>query len=44
LKTDRAAGKVLIQAWHWIGAEGPERKHLIEDEIGRFERFQLAGE
>jgi len=44
LKTDRAAGRLLIQAWHWIEPETPERKRLIEEELGRFERFQLAGE
>ncbi len=44
LKTDRAAQKLLIQAWHWIEPETPERKHLIEEELGRFERFQLASE
>jgi len=44
LKTDRAARKLLIQAWHWIEPETPERKHLIEEELSRFERFQLAGE
>lgn len=44
LKTDRAARKLLIQAWHWIEAETPEHKHLIEDELGRFERFQLAAD
>jgi uncharacterized protein YcaQ len=43
LKTDRAAGKVLIQAWHWIGkGNASEHKAAIEDELGRFERFQLA--
>jgi uncharacterized protein YcaQ len=44
LKTDRAAGRVLIQAWHWIATETTERKRLIEEELGRFERFQLAAE
>lgn len=44
LKTDRGAGRLLIQAWHWIGSETPERRRLIEEELGRFERFQLAGE
>jgi len=44
LKTDRAAGRLLIQAWHWIGAETVERKRLIEEELGRFERFQLGAE
>jgi uncharacterized protein YcaQ len=43
LKTDRAAGKVLIQAWHWFGA-GRARAHkrLIEDALHRFEQFQLG--
>jgi uncharacterized protein YcaQ len=43
LKTDRAAGKLLIQAWHWIG-EGKPRAHkkLIEEELSRFQRFQLG--
>jgi uncharacterized protein YcaQ len=44
LKTDRAAGRVLIQAWHWIGrGNAAEHKAPIEQELGRFERFQLAG-
>jgi uncharacterized protein YcaQ len=44
LNTDRAAGRLLIQAWHWVG-KGRARAHkrLIEDELGRFERFQLEG-
>jgi uncharacterized protein len=43
LKTDRAAGKVLIQAWHWFG-NGKARRHkrLIEEALHRFEKFQLA--
>jgi uncharacterized protein YcaQ len=43
LKTDRAAGKVLIQAWHWVG-KGSARLHkkAIEEELGRFEKFQLG--
>lgn len=43
LKTDRAAGRVLIQAWHWL-PEGRKREDrpLIEAEIGRFEAFQLG--
>jgi uncharacterized protein YcaQ len=44
LKTDRAAGRLLIQAWHWIEPETPERRHLIEEELGRFEGFQLSTE
>ncbi len=43
LKTDRAAGQLLVQAWHWLGAGRPRaHKRLIEEELGRFERFQLA--
>ncbi len=43
LKTDRAAEKLLIQAWHWVGAgEAAQHKARIEEELGRFERFQLA--
>jgi uncharacterized protein len=43
LKTDRAAGKLLIQAWHWVG-DGKPRAHkkLIEEELTRFQRFQLG--
>jgi len=43
LKTDRAAGKVLMQQWTWIG-RGPRRalKMRIEEALDRFERFQLA--
>lgn len=42
LKTDRAAGKLLIQQWTWIRPETPELKRQIEEELARFERFQLA--
>lgn len=43
LKTDRQAGRLLIQQWTWLeGQESPERKALIEAELERFERFQLA--
>ena len=43
LKTDRAAGKLLMQQWTWVG-RGPRRalKTRIEEALGRFERFQLA--
>jgi uncharacterized protein YcaQ len=43
LKTDRERGKLLMQRWTWI-AKGPRREHKrrIEDELDRFERFQLA--
>jgi uncharacterized protein YcaQ len=43
LKTDRKEGKVLIQKWTWLnGGERAGHKALIEAELGRFERFQLA--
>lgn len=43
LKTDRQAGRLLIQQWSWLdGQESPERQALIEAELARFERFQLA--
>ena len=44
LKTDRQNRKLLMQKWSWVG-DGKKRKSLkplIEDELGRFERFQLA--
>ncbi len=43
LKTDRARGKLLMQKWTWVG-DGKARAHkaLIEEELNRFERFQLA--
>ncbi|PTM40777.1 crosslink repair DNA glycosylase YcaQ family protein [Bosea sp. 124] len=43
LKTDRQAGRLLIQQWSWLdGQETPERKARIEEALQRFERFQLA--
>ncbi|QOZ47280.1 cytoplasmic protein [Bradyrhizobium sp. CCBAU 53340] len=47
LKTDRQAKKVLMQKWTWVGqgkktAGRKELKRVIEDELDRFERFQLA--
>jgi uncharacterized protein len=43
LKTDRAAGKVLIQAWHWVGTGNKaQHKAMVEEELGRFEQFQLG--
>jgi hypothetical protein len=42
LKTDRAAGKLLVRQWTWIRDETPERKRQIEEELVRFERFQLG--
>ncbi|MGL4636376.1 MAG: winged helix-turn-helix domain-containing protein [Beijerinckiaceae bacterium] len=43
LKSDRANRKLLIQQWHWIGSGvSGAHKSAIEDELQRFERFQLA--
>ena len=47
LKTDRQAKKVLMQKWSWVGdgarkAPRKEWKRRIEEELGRFERFQLG--
>ena len=43
LKTDRQAKRVLIQQWTWIGrSKTAENRRRIEDELGRFERFQLG--
>jgi uncharacterized protein YcaQ len=43
LKTDRQRSKVLLQKWTWVG-RGAARRHKkrIEEELHRFERFQLA--
>jgi uncharacterized protein YcaQ len=43
LKTDRQNKKLLVQQWTWVG-KGSARKHkkLIEEELHRFEKFQLA--
>ncbi len=41
LKTDRAAGKLLVQQWNWIG-DGAAHKPAIEEELSRFEKFQLG--
>jgi uncharacterized protein len=45
LKTDREKQKLLMQKWTWMG-RGPRKMHrrLIEEELHRFERFQLARE
>jgi uncharacterized protein YcaQ len=45
LKTDRAARKLLLQKWTWIGRGAAKlHKRRIEEELHRFERFQLAKE
>ena len=50
LKTDRKNRKLLMQKWSWVG-KGAARcrkarariyKRRIEEELDRFERFQLA--
>ncbi|MBR0870523.1 AlkZ family DNA glycosylase [Bradyrhizobium tropiciagri] len=47
LKTDRQNRKLLMQKWTWVGngkkqAVRKELKRRIEEELERFERFQLA--
>ncbi|HKU07637.1 MAG TPA: crosslink repair DNA glycosylase YcaQ family protein [Bradyrhizobium sp.] len=49
LKTDRQQRKLLMQKWNWVGegkaTKGDARKELkrrIEEELDRFEKFQLA--
>jgi uncharacterized protein YcaQ len=47
LKTDRQVGKLLLQNWSWVGhgakkAPRRELKRRIEEELHRFERFQLG--
>ena len=46
LKTDRQNRKLLLQKWNWVGGavKGPrkELKRRIEEELHRFERFQLG--
>jgi uncharacterized protein YcaQ len=43
LKTDRERGKLLLQQWTWLG-DAPRHalKRRIEEELHRFEQFQLA--
>ncbi|WP_342733513.1 crosslink repair DNA glycosylase YcaQ family protein [Bradyrhizobium sp. B117] len=46
LKADRQAKKLLMQKWTWVGqgkktVGRKELKRKIEDELDRFERFQL---
>ena len=47
LKTDRQNRKLLMQKWSWVGkgaarAARKDYKRRIEEELHRFERFQLA--
>ncbi|QYO79201.1 winged helix-turn-helix domain-containing protein [Devosia salina] len=42
MKTDRQAGKLLVQKWTWLEDIGAEAKAAIDAELGRFERFQMG--
>jgi hypothetical protein len=47
LKTDRQNRKLLVQKWSWVGEAArrgarKELKRRIEEELHRFERFQLG--
>ena len=47
LKTDRQNRKLLMQKWTWVGdgkktGARKELKRVIEEELGRFEAFQLG--
>jgi uncharacterized protein YcaQ len=44
LKTDRQKNKLLIQQWSWLkGMRSAHNRRLIEEELIRFEKFQLLG-
>jgi uncharacterized protein YcaQ len=43
LKTDRSRKQLSIQHWTWVGGgQSKSRKRKIEEELHRFERFQLG--
>lgn len=43
LKTDRDQGSLLIQQWSWVGrGNKAEHQSVIDEELDRFERFQLG--
>lgn len=43
LKADRAGRKLLVQQWTWLEPEpSPELKRRVDEEMQRFERFQLT--
>ncbi|MEO8684979.1 MAG: crosslink repair DNA glycosylase YcaQ family protein [Devosia sp.] len=44
LKTDRAAGKLLVQQASWFEDVGAEGKTAADEALGRFEQFQLGRE
>jgi uncharacterized protein len=42
-KADRAARKLLVRKWTWLPKQrSPETKRAIEDELTRFEAFQVG--
>ena len=44
LKADREKRQLLVQQWTWVGkGSAPAHKTRIEEELHRFERFQLNG-
>ena len=44
LKADRQRRKLLVQKWTWVGRGSARRsKRTVEEELHRFERFQLPG-
>ena len=42
LKTDRSAGKLLIQQQTWLHDVGAAGRVAVDEALGRFERFQLG--
>jgi uncharacterized protein YcaQ len=44
LKTDCAARRLVLQSWHWLGNASKSLRLRIEDELHRFETFQLTAE
>jgi len=44
LKADRAQQKLLIQQWTWLGKAAKRHKKRIDEELERFERFQVKQE
>lgn len=42
LKTDRQAGKLVVQKWTWTTAKRCGLKAGIDEELVKFERFQLS--
>ena len=41
LKTDRAAGRLIVQQWTWTG-DNRMHQDAIDQALSRFEKFQLA--